>query len=283
MNIFFQPDPTKVESAQDVLVRAAAKGLLGGIFPEESKKGKKKKHRKAHRDPPDSKPSSPSSHDGETGNEFQDGHDPPYAAGHDEKSGEDEHENGEGRKKREAKGRRPKVKRRPKQSAPASKKYLKDTRKAAKQKQQSQHRRHPRRRRARKIPRLTLSFMSSAEPSSRLSTITALAHKLSENAAAEPRLGPDFSPRLAAPPPAATRRPNTEAGGAEKPLRSIKAATSRSRAATAGLQAEPTTQVESEVTHLLLPPISRSSVSQHHSQASRSKKSASSSVSLLGL
>ncbi|KAG7241275.1 hypothetical protein INR49_025793 [Caranx melampygus] len=41
-----QADPTKVETAQDVLARAAAKGLLGGIIPEQSKTGKRGKSKK---------------------------------------------------------------------------------------------------------------------------------------------------------------------------------------------------------------------------------------------
>lgn len=298
MNLLLQLDPTKVESVQDVLARAAAKGLLGGIIPEESKKGKKDKRRKNHKDPPDSKPSSPSSHDGETGNEFEHGQDPVYAAGYDEMSGEDEPEKGKGGKKRGTKGRKLKVKRRPKQLASVSQKHLKDNRKAAKKKQQSQHRR---KRRVRKIPRLTLTLISSAKASSCLSTITALAHKLSENVAIESQKMPEFSPRLQASRPdsshrlpaslpAAIRRPNTDAGRAEKTLKSTKAGTSKTRANTVRLEAEALTQVGSEATGLVLPPISRPSHSRsgssgfhHHPRASKTKISASSSMSLLGL
>lgn len=230
VNLLLQPDPTKVESVQDVLARAAAKGLLGGIIPEESKKGKKEQRRKDRKDPPDSKPSSPSSHDGETGNEFEDGQDPLYAAGHDEKRGEDEPEKGKGGKKKGRKGRKLKLKRRPKQSPSVSRKNPKDSRKAAKTKQQSPHGRHLRKRRARKIPRLTLTLISSAKPSSSLSTITALAHKLSKDVAIEAQQTPQSSPRLPASLPAAVRRPNTDAGRAEKTLKSIKAGTSKTGA-----------------------------------------------------
>lgn len=299
--LLLQPDPTKVESVQDVLARAAAKGLLGEIIPEQSRKGKKQKGRKDPEDPPDSKPSSPSSHDGETGNEFEDGREPLYGAGHEEKRGEDEPEKGKGGKKRGAKGRKVKVKRRAKQSASVSRKQLKDNRKAAKKKQQSPPRRQARKRRARKIPRLTLTLMSSAKPSGCWSTITALAHKLSQSGAAESQQMPDSSPRLPAPRPdasprlpaslpAAIRKPNPNAGRAEKTLKSIKAGPSKTRAKAASLEAELKTQVGSEVTDWFLPPISRpspsrsgSSASHQHSRASRSKTSASSSTSLLGL
>lgn len=287
MNLRLQPDPTKVESVQDVLTRAAAKGLLGGRIPAESKKGKKEKGRKDHKDLPDNKPSSPSSHDGETGNELEDDQGGLFAAGHDEKRGEDEPE--KGGKKRGTKGSKPKVKHRPRQSASASRKRLKDNRRAAKTKQQPQRRRHPRKKGRRKIPRLTLTLISSAKPSSCLSAISALAHKLSQEAAAEGQRGPEVSPPLLPSLPAATRRPNTDAGRAEKTLRSMKAGTRTARAKTVRLEAEVVTQVGSEATDLVLPPISRPShsrsgtpISQHHSQASSSKKPASSSTSLLG-
>lgn len=292
-----QPDPAKVESVQDVLARAAAKGLLGGIVPEESKKGKKReKRRKDREDPPESKPSSPSSYDGETGNEFEDGQDTVHATGHDEKRGGDEPERGNEGKKRGTKGRKIKVKRRPKRSTSVSK-LPKDNRKAAKKKPQSQHSRRLRRRRARKIPRLTLTLISSAKASGSLSSMAALAHKLSKNVAIEPQPTPEFSPRPRASRPdssprlpAATRRPDADAGRAEETLTGVKAGTSKTRAKMAGPEAQVTTRVGSEATDLVLPPISGpprsrggSSVSRRHSRASRSKTSASSSASLLGL
>lgn len=266
VNLPLQPDPTKVELVQDVLARAAAKGLLGGITPEEPKKGKKEKRKKDQEDPPDSQPSSPSSHDGETGNELEDGRDPGSAKGRDEKEGEDEPRKGKGGKKRGAKGRKLKVKRRSKPSASASGRHLDNNRAAAKKKQQSRRRRHLGKKRARKIPRLTLTMMSSAKPSSCLSTITALAHKLSENVAIESQQMPEFSPRprafrpdpsprLPAALPAATPRCNADAGRA---LKSPKAGTSRSRATRIKAEAQ-VTQVGSEVTDLVLPPISRPS------------------------
>lgn len=315
LNIF-QADPTKVESVHDVLARAVAKGLLGGIIPRESKKGKGEKRRKDRKDPADSKPSSPSSHDEETGNEFEDDQDPVYATEHDE--GEDEHEERKEGKKKGTKGRKQQVKRRAKPSATISRKQQSDSKKASKKKQQPQHRRHHRKRRARKIPRLTLSLMSSTKPSSSLSTITALAHKLSKNIAIEsqqiffsprpPASGPHFSPRPAVsggefspcPPdsgphlssqpavslPAVLRRQNTDAGRAEKKVKNIKAGKSKTRAKVIKGEIE-------VVTGLVLPPISkphhrfgsRSGSSGCHlrSQASRSKMSASSSTSLLGL
>ncbi|KAM4603369.1 putative methyltransferase NSUN7 [Polymixia lowei] len=42
-----EADPAKVETVQDVLARAAAKGLLGGILEDRSKPGKNGKHRKS--------------------------------------------------------------------------------------------------------------------------------------------------------------------------------------------------------------------------------------------
>lgn len=323
-NIFniFQADPTKVESVHDVLARAVEKGLLGGIIPRESKKGKREKRRKDRKDPADSKPSSPSSHDEETGNEFDDDQEPVYATEHNE--GEDEHEKRTGGKKG-TKGRKQQVKRRAKRSATVSRKQQSDGKKPVKKKQQSQHRRHHRKRRARKIPRLTLSLMSSTKPSSSLSTITALAHKLSKNVALEsqqilfsprpPASGPHFSPHPAIsgtefspyPPdsgphfsshpsvslPAVLRRQNTDAGRAEKKVKNIKAGTSKTRAKVVKGETEVVTQVGSEAASLALPPISKphhsfgsrsgSSGSYLHSQASRSKMSASSSTSLIGL
>eukprot|EP00066_Takifugu_rubripes_P007018 XP_003972230.1 PREDICTED: putative methyltransferase NSUN7 [Takifugu rubripes] len=296
-----QADPTKVESVHDVLARAVAKGLLGGIIPRESKKGKREKRRKDRKDPADSKPSSPSSHDEETGNEFEDDHEPLYATEHDE--GEDEHEKRTGGKKKGTKGRKQQVKRRAKQSATISRKQQSDSKKPAKKKQQPQHRRHHRKRRARKIPRLTLSLMSSTKPSSSLSTITALAHKLSKNVAIEsqqilfsprtPDSGPHLSSRPAVSLPAVLRRQNTDAGRAEKKVKNIKAGTSKTRAKVVKDETEVVTQVGSEAAGLVLPPISKphhsfgsrsgSSGSHLHSQASRSKMSSSSSTSLLGL
>lgn len=247
-----------------MLARAVAKGLLGGIVPGESKKGKRGKRRKDHKDPADSKPSSPSSHDGETGNELEDGQDPVYATEHDQ--GEDE---GEDEKKNEMKGRKQKVKRRAKQSATVSRKHPKD-KKPAKKKQPSQHRRHLRKRRARKIPRLTLTLMSSAKPSSSLSTMTALAHELSKKVTIEsqqmPYLSPrpstsgsDLSPRPPASLPAVLRWQNTDAGRAEKKVKPNKTGRfSRSK-------------VGSGATGLVLPPISKPS----HSSGSRTGRSVS--------
>lgn len=322
LNIF-QADPTKVESVHDVLARAVAKGLLGGISPRESNKGKMEKRRKDCKDPADSKPSSPSSHDEETGNEFEDDQEPDYATEHDEV--EDEHEKRTGGKKKGTKGRKHRVKRRAKQSATVSRKQQSDGKKQAKKKQQPQHRRHHRKRRARKIPRLTLSLMSSTKPSSSLSTITALAHKMSKNVAIEsqqllfsphpPASDPHFSPLPAVsgaefspcPPdsgphlsshpavslPAVLRRQNADARRAEKKVKNIKTGTSKTRAKVVKGETEVVTQVGSEAAGLVLPPISKphhsfgsksgGSGSHLHSQASRSKMSASSSTSLLGL
>ncbi|KAK5926671.1 hypothetical protein CgunFtcFv8_022222 [Champsocephalus gunnari] len=62
-----QADPTKVETVHDVLARAAAKGLLGGIIPELSKTNKKGKSKKNRAASASSKPSSPSGREGQLG------------------------------------------------------------------------------------------------------------------------------------------------------------------------------------------------------------------------
>ncbi|KAA8594824.1 hypothetical protein FQN60_011959, partial [Etheostoma spectabile] len=82
-----QADPTKVETVHDVLARAAAKGLLGGIIPEQSKNTKKGKSKKNRLASPSSKPSSPSSQERQTG-ELVNGEDPVAPSEHEEKKGE---------------------------------------------------------------------------------------------------------------------------------------------------------------------------------------------------
>ncbi|XP_040002785.1 putative methyltransferase NSUN7 [Xiphias gladius] len=82
-----QADPTKVETVQDVLARAAAKGLLGGIIPEQSKTGKKGKSRKTRGASATSKPPSPSSQERQTGREHVNGQGPDTPSGHEEEKG----------------------------------------------------------------------------------------------------------------------------------------------------------------------------------------------------
>ncbi|XP_005741268.2 putative methyltransferase NSUN7 [Pundamilia nyererei] len=87
-----QADPTKVETVQDVLARAAAKGLLGGMIPEQSKAAKKGKSKKNRAASASSKPSSSSSLERETGGELPNGRDPVTPSGDEEEKGEGDDE-----------------------------------------------------------------------------------------------------------------------------------------------------------------------------------------------
>lgn len=217
--LLFQADPTKVETVHDVLARAAAKGLLGGIIPEQSKttkKGKSKKNRPAS---PSSKPLFPSSQERQTGRELVNGEDPAALSEHEEKKGEcgeegeeekeEDKEGKGGNKTRGLKGSKPKVKRRPKQTnrtTTVSKHYPKSHKKKSTKRKvnQSHLKRRLTKSKPRRIPRLTLTLMSSAKPSSHLSPITALAHKLSKNATitSQQTVFSTFSPASPAPPAA---------------------------------------------------------------------------------
>uniref|UniRef100_UPI003AAD1DC0 putative methyltransferase NSUN7 n=1 Tax=Centroberyx gerrardi TaxID=166262 RepID=UPI003AAD1DC0 len=134
-------DPTKVETVQDVLARAAAKGLLGGIVPsrDNSKTGKKGRRRKSRAPATAGKPSSPSSQE-RTETDPATGEDPgsgdgvlPVALSTLEERGEGEYEGSEEEeegeegddeevegtkvgKRRGLKGSKAKPKRRPKQT-----------------------------------------------------------------------------------------------------------------------------------------------------------------------
>ncbi|KAJ4945164.1 hypothetical protein JOQ06_013700 [Pogonophryne albipinna] len=200
-----QADPTKVETVHDVLARAAAKGLLGGIIPELSKTNKKGKSKKNRAASASSKPSSPSGREGQLG----EGEKPVAPSQHEEKKGEDvEEEKGEdegGKRKKGLKGSKRKVKGRTKQTnrttapkhQPNSNKKKSDKVKVS----QSHHKRRPTKTKRRRIPRLTLTLISSAKPSRHLSPITALAHKLSNNATIQSQQNV-FSPPPSAPPAA---------------------------------------------------------------------------------
>ncbi|KAF0037417.1 hypothetical protein F2P81_010291 [Scophthalmus maximus] len=172
-----QMDPTKVETVQDVLARAAAKGLLGGMIPEQLKTGKRGKGKESleerraggvlvnERDP-----LAPSEHEAEKGDgevklcENEEGLD------------KEEDEGGDEEKKRGTlKGRKRKLKQRPKQ---VSKHHPQNQKK--KEANPSHHNRRLTKSKQRRIPRLTLTLMSSAKTSSHLSPIAALAHRLSE-------------------------------------------------------------------------------------------------------
>lgn len=179
-----------METVQEVLARAAAKGLLGGIVVQPSKTGKKGKRRKNRTGSAPSKHLSSRSQEGQTGNEFGSG----------QTEAAEEHEDGEGecseddkeedkrgkrkKKRRGLKGSKGKVNQLAKQtnrSAVVSKHQDKDHKKR-KANPSNQKRSHTKTK-PRKIPRLTLTLISSPKPSSPLSSITALAHKLSQNAA----------------------------------------------------------------------------------------------------
>lgn len=288
MLLLFQADPTKVETVQDVLARAAAKGLLGGIIPEQSKAGKKGKSR-SRAVSATSKPSSPSSQERQTGNELENGQDPVAAAEHEEGKGEcsedekDEDKGGKGGKKRGGlKGSKRKVKRRPKQTTTVSKHQDKGHKKNPTKRKvsQSHHKRRLTKSKPRRIPRLTLTLISSAKPSSHLSSITALAHKLSENAAVKSQQTTGFSnssPACPAPPaPRAAskqaQRQNTEPERAEKTLKdSIQPGSPfKARAKVVRPKTEVVTQDVSKPADFVLPPISFSS---HSSLSSRSGSS----------
>ncbi|XP_040892839.1 putative methyltransferase NSUN7 [Toxotes jaculatrix] len=323
-----QADPTKVETVQDVLARAAAKGLLGGIIPEQSKTGKKGKSRKNRAASASSKPSSSSSPERQTGRELVNGRDPGVPSEHEEEKGEGdlkgseeeaeykkrEDEVGEEEKKRRGyKGRKRKLRRRPKQTsrAPAVSKHHPKSNKKKPTKRtvnQSHHKRRLTKSKQRRIPRLTLTLMSSAKPPHHLSPITALAHKLSDNPvinsqqavfSAPSSAGKHPSPARPAPPtlPAASKQvqtQNTQPERAEKTQKDVTKPASPFKARGKVVRPEEVLKVADYV----LPPISSlsssslrtrsgGSLSQPLSRSSHSQhanmSASSSSVSLPGL
>ncbi|XP_008411441.1 putative methyltransferase NSUN7 isoform X2 [Poecilia reticulata] len=177
-----QVDPTKVESVQDVLARAAAKGLLGGIIPEPSKPAKKSKRKKKRVASSTSRPSSPSSQEEPEAAEISDGVDPASPSEDEEKEegeneGEENEAEGKDSKTKSEKKKKRKSKRNQKRSrgdAAGVKNQAKGQKKKAKRKVNPSQHSKPRR-----IPRLTLTLMSAEKPSRHLSPITALAHKIS--------------------------------------------------------------------------------------------------------
>ncbi|XP_072319734.1 putative methyltransferase NSUN7 [Eucyclogobius newberryi] len=156
-----QADPTKVETVQDVLARAAAKGLLGGILPEQSKASKKGKGKKSHQ---------AGSHNEQEAEGAGDAEDEEDQGEEDEGEKKDGKSNKVGKKKKGGKGHKGKAKQTKSQSKGAKKKVKKRKVDQSKQK-------------PRRIPRLTLSLMSSANASARLSLITPLVKKLKDNTA----------------------------------------------------------------------------------------------------
>ncbi|XP_036962709.1 putative methyltransferase NSUN7 [Acanthopagrus latus] len=281
-----QADPTKVETVQDVLARAAAKGLLGGVISEQPKNVKKGKGNKNRVASASSRPSSPSS---------QERQDP--AAECEGKNGECDVEAKEGGKKK--KGSRRKVKQQPKQSNRAAAASKPQKKKPTKRRVKTKPRR---------IPRLTLSLMSSAKPSNRLSPITALAHKLSDSTSIKSQQTVLSTRAPASPAPPAphaaskqVKRQNTEPERAERTLRNATKPESQFKTQSKAVRAktEVVTQNGSKTADSVLPPISfpsprsrssrsGSSHSQCLSQASSShltqlSASCASTISLPGL
>ncbi|XP_074538859.1 putative methyltransferase NSUN7 [Halichoeres trimaculatus] len=305
-----QADPTKVETVQDVLARAAAKGLLGGIIPEQSKTSKKGKSKKNRVASAGSKPTSPQSQERQTGGEPESGKDQDTASDEDERRGECDEEDKEvegGKKKRGLKGQKKKAKQQGKQSSRTT---------AASKNQSQSHKKKPTKKKTkrrltktkpRRIPRLTLTLISSAKPPKHLSPITALAHKLIDAPAVSPQLTSISTSTSANPahpaPPAAPRqvqRGSTEIVKAEKHMKggADPDCLVKTRAKTEKPKTEKVTQVTSKLSDFVLPPISFPSSSslsgrsvsppsQHPSRASHSElaqiSASSSCISLPGL
>lgn len=293
---FSKADPTKVETVQDVLARAAAKGLLGGILPEQSKPVKKGKSRKNRAASASSRPSSPSSQERQTERDAATPSEERKGECSEEEKEEDEEGKG-GKKKRGPKGRKQKVKRQKTKHHPKGHKK-KSTKKKVNQSHHKRTKVKPRR-----IPRLTLSLMSSAKTSSHLSPITAIAHKLSDSTtiSTQQTVFGALSPACPAPPAASTSKqvrqnaPRAEKTpkDAAKPERPFKTRGQAVRPKTEGV-----TRVTQKPADFTLPPISfpspsslnsrgDSPLSQRPSRASNSQltqmSASSSSVSLPAL
>ncbi|KAM6940097.1 putative methyltransferase NSUN7 [Xenentodon cancila] len=214
-----QVDPTKVETVHDVLARAAAKGLLGGIIPKPPKNGKKGQTKNNGDASSTSKSLSPLSQERQAGGEPGEGQDPVTASEPEEEKDEgDFRDTGEnvGGKKRDKGEKRRRRKR-------MAKKHLKQTKTATTvqkeqpkgQKKPTKRKEKPQRTRSkpRRIPRLTLTSISSAKPSSQLSLITAVAHKISGNPVNKPQQADLNSPSVPGkrPSPAHPAPPTTRA------------------------------------------------------------------------
>ncbi|XP_051801353.1 putative methyltransferase NSUN7 [Acanthochromis polyacanthus] len=300
-----QADPTKVETVQDVLARAAAKGLLGGIIPEQSKTGRKRKVKKNRAASATSKSSSPSGE--ETGGEFVNGEDAVEPSEYEEGKGGEEFKDSEeqGEKvgdKEEEKGekkrrRKRTVKRHPKltKKTPTASKPKSHKLKTTKRRENQSHlKRRQTKSKQRRIPRLTLTLISSAKPSNHLSPITALAHKLSVTPAIKsqqtvldspPPAGkhPPPAHRGPAPPHTASKRQNTQ------PERAAKTEMNSTKPAKKAVRSE--TEAVKQAADFVLPPISLPSSSSKRSKSgssesqlpSRTSNMSASSVSLPGL
>ncbi|KAM4750503.1 putative methyltransferase NSUN7 [Anableps anableps] len=285
-----QADPTKVETVQDVLARAAAKGLLGGIIPEPSKPGKKGKSKKKRDASTTSKPSSPSSLEQPEGGEISEGLDPAPPSEDEEKEEGDVKEGEENETER--KDNKTKAEKKKKRKNKRNQKQTKgDTaglthqpkgqkKKAKRKVNQSQHSK------PRRIPRLTLTLMSAEKPSRHLSPITALAHKISGKPVNKLQEGSDSVPEKhlshaqSAPsnPHTASERQNIQLEEAEWNLEKQRSRSGNVRKTPGALKA---------AAHIL-PPISSpfsgsTSVDRPQSPTSSPQSESSSLVSLRGL
>ncbi|XP_068178462.1 putative methyltransferase NSUN7 [Antennarius striatus] len=276
-----QADPTKVETVQDVLARAAAKGLLGGLFPEQTKTGKKGKSRKDRVASAGSNNSSTSDQEKD-----EDGEGPVSPSGCEEKRSGEKDEGEKEAKKR--KGLKRKVKRQSKQTN-RTKHRSKDKKEPKKRRlTQFSHNRHTTKSKPRRIPRLTLTLMSSMKPSSHLSPIAALAHKISDSPTVKSQqtvTGINSPARLPPPTPHAGAEKQK---GATKPQSLLK-----TKGKTTQLKTEVVKKDTSKPAGVVLPPIpsqrtSTSSPLRLHSQAPdiqlvQTSASSSSSLSQPGL
>ncbi|XP_008290654.1 putative methyltransferase NSUN7 [Stegastes partitus] len=277
-----QADPTKVETVQDVLARAAAKGLLGGIIPEQSKTGKKGKGKKNQAASATSKPSSPSSEERRMGEELVKEEDPAAASENEEGKVEGEFKDGEEQEEKEEakeeKKRRRKqtVKRRPRlpKKTPTASKPKSHKKKPTKRKDNQPHfRRRQTKSKPRRIPRLTLTLISSAKSSNHLSPIAALAHKLSVTPAVKSQ-----QTVLSSPPPA-RKHPSTAHRGPAAPHNTSKKQnpkpekaekTQKDAAKLVRKVIKPENEVVKQPADFVLPPISSTSSSSQHSKSGRS-------------
>lgn len=269
MLLLLQADPTKVETVQEVLARAAAKGLLAGVVAQTSKTRKKGKRRKK-----------------QTGNESANGQSEECEEHEDrleEYSEENEEKGKQGKRKKKrrgVKGGKGKVSQLAKQASRSG---------AAPKQQDKEHkkkkvseRKGPARSKPRKIPRLTLTLISSPKPSSPLSSITALAHRLSQNSTIKSPQGAHPSDPTAARPPlparsGAAKQVKKPSAKAEKTLKDDCQAARPSMGEEAKVS-----KGEPSQTRCILPPVTTlsrcslssgssssgsSSVSQHHTDA----------------
>lgn len=253
MLLLLQADPTKVETVQEVLARAAATGLLAGIVAPPSKTRKKGRRRKKQAAANES-----GNGESEQGEEHGDG-----VEGCSE---EDKEKGRQGKRRKKRKGTKGKVSQLAKQasrSGAAPKHQDKERRK-----KKVSERKGPGRSKPRKIPRLTLTLISSPKPSSPLSSITALAHRLSQNGGIKSTQGAHPSKPSAARPP-----PPARAGAAEQmKKKSVKA----EKIPKADSEAARASKAKASQAGCILPPVTALSHSARSSSSSTTTSSGSS-------